>query len=72
MIIRELCAAGQISSCYSEPLWRHLATAYMLYGGHECISNNLWEFGSPWIRSTDIFKLTLNGAFEFLMSECIK
>ena len=72
MLIRELYIAGQISPCYEDSHMRNLAVAYMLFGFLECMSNNNWEYGSPWIRGTDGFKLLLNGTFELYLDNYLK
>ncbi len=68
VILSELAAANQISRCYLDPKWRDLGVAYLLFGGHECPVNNIWEFSSPYIRSTSHLKLVFNGAFEYYVS----
>ena len=72
IILSELATAGQISKCYLEPIWRDLATAYLLFGGNECPADNIWEFSSPYIRSTSQMKLVFNGAFEYYINNFYK
>lgn len=72
MLVRELCISGQISSCFEDSHMRNLAVGYLLYSGLECISNNNWEYGTPWIRGTDQFKLLLNGTFELYLDNYLK
>lgn len=65
IILSELASAGQISECYLNPNWRDAAIAFILFGSSECPADNIWEFGSPYIRSTSQMKLMFNGAFEY-------
>lgn len=68
----ELAKAGQISRCYLEKEWRDLAIAFWIFGGNECTSDNLWEFGSLYVRDISHFRLIHNGAFEYLMNSIYK
>lgn len=64
MELDQLVSANLISPIYKEPLWRKIALSYLLFGGNECISNNVWEYGSLWVRNTSHMKLALNGTLE--------
>lgn len=68
IILSELAAAGQISKCYLDSQWRNLGIAYLLFGGNECPADNIWEFSTPYIRSTSQLKLVFNGAFEYYVN----
>ena len=72
MILSELAASGQISECFLDKKWQDIAIAYLLYGGNECPSNNVWEFGSIWVRSTSQMKLFFNGAFETIVKYLVE
>ena len=68
MQVDTLAQSGQISSIYLIDKWADLATAFLLFGGNECPADNLWEFGSLFIRSNSHLKLIFNGVFEFVMN----
>lgn len=68
IILSEMAAAGQISECYLNPAWRDAAIAFTLFGTSECPADNIWEFGSSYIRSTSQMKLVFNGAFEYYIN----
>ena len=68
IMISSLAAAGQISNCYNKKKWRDLAISFLLFGGNSCPVDSIWEFGSPYIRSTSQAKLVFNGMFEYYMS----
>lgn len=68
IMLSSLACVGQISECYKKPQWRDLAIAYLIFGGNECPVNNIWEFGSPYIRSNSHLKLVFNGAFEYYVN----
>ena len=72
MILSELAASGQISECFLDKKWQDIAIAYLLYGGNECPANNVWEFGSIWVRSTSQMKLFFNGAFETIVKYLVE
>ena len=64
MMVTELASVGQIDKCFLEPRWRDLAVGYLLFGGNECPSDNVWEHGSIYVRSNSHMKLVFNGAFQ--------
>lgn len=68
MQIRELASAGLVSKCYLDDRWVDLAVTYFLWGGNECPSDNVWEFGSPYIRDNSHIKLICNGTLEYILS----
>ena len=64
MQIDVLAQAGQISPIFLEDNWANMATAYFIFGGNECPADNVWEFGSLFVRDNSHMKLILNGVFE--------
>lgn len=72
VMIPQLAMAGQIDKKYLDSKYRDLAIAYLLFGGHECPADNIWEFGSPYIRSLAQTRLVLNGAFDFYLDNFYK
>lgn len=70
--IKELASSGLIDKCFLEDRWQRLAVTYLLFGGNECPADNVWEFGSPYIRSTSQMKLLFNGAFQLILVELNK
>ena len=64
MQIDVLAQAGQISSCFLEEKWASMAAAFFIFGGNECPADNIWEFGSLFVKDNSHIKLILNGVFE--------
>lgn len=64
MQIDVLAQAGQISPCFLEKGWADMATAFFVFGGNECPADNVWEFGSIFVRDNSQIKMILNGVFE--------
>ena len=72
IMISQLAVSNQIDKKYLNSEYRDLAIAYLLFGGHECPADNIWEFGSPYIRSLSQTKLVLNGAFDYYLDNFYK
>lgn len=70
MTINELAACGLIDRKYAEDKsLQNIVIAFFLYTAGDCPANNVWEFGSVWIKNNGIYKLLLNGAFDLMMNQ---
>lgn len=67
ILMIELSKVNQVSIDIKDERQIDLAITTLLYGGLECVVNNIWESGSYSIRNYSFMRLLFNGALEEIL-----